>query len=131
MRCKCIPPLMLGAQLAFHLPVELKVFENLEVEDVTPKVPLLVIKEQELEVEQILALRILRGKLQYQMQWKGCDPDQTWYPAHGFKGAPYKIQNFHGSFLDQPGPPKRLAEWLESWESGQGLEDIPDDDLPE
>lgn len=69
--------------------------------------------EREWEVEQILASRVWRGKLQYQAQWKGCDPDLTWYPARGFKGAPYKIQNFHGVFADQPGPLKRLREWLE------------------
>lgn len=87
--------------------------------------------EREWEVEQILASRIWRGKLQYQAQWKGCDFDPTWYPARGFKGAPYKIQNFHGVFPDQPGPPKRLTEWLEGWEAGRELEDVPDDDLPE
>ncbi|KAL4935403.1 hypothetical protein BDV06DRAFT_228857 [Aspergillus oleicola] len=35
--------------------------------------------EGEWEVEQILASRVWRGKLQYQVQWKGCDPDLTWY----------------------------------------------------
>jgi hypothetical protein len=62
---------------------------------------------------------------------EGCDADPTWYPARGFKGAPYKIQNFHGVFLDQPGPPRRLTKWLEAWEAGHDLEDAPDDDLPE
>ncbi|GAA87907.1 hypothetical protein AKAW_06021 [Aspergillus luchuensis IFO 4308] len=95
------------------------------------KVPCNTIDEREWEVERILASRISRGKLQYQVQWKGCDPDLAWYPARGFKGAPYKIQNFHGMFADQPGPPRRLAEWLEAWEAGQELDDVPDDDLPE
>lgn len=95
------------------------------------KAPCNTIDEQEWEVERILASRISKGKLQYQVQWKGCDTDFTWYPAHGFKGAPYKIQNFHGMFSDQPGPPKRLTEWLEAWEAGQELDDVPDDDLPE
>lgn len=95
------------------------------------KVPCNIIDEREWEVERILASRISRGKLQYQVQWKECDPDFTWYPARGFKGAPYKIQNFHGMFSDQPGPPRRLAEWLEAWEAGQELDDVPDDDLPE
>ena len=87
--------------------------------------------EQEWEVEQILASQILEGKLHYQVEWKGYEPDHTWYPAHGFKGAPYKIQNFHRAFPDQPGPPKRLVELLASWEAGRELEDIADDDLPE
>ncbi|BDD54387.1 hypothetical protein MAP00_009256 [Monascus purpureus] len=95
------------------------------------KVPCNTIDEQEWEVERILASRISRGKLQYRVQWKGCDTDLTWYPARGFKGAPYKIQNFHGMCSDQPGPPKRLTEWLEAWEAGQELDDVPDDDLPE
>ncbi|GMG12981.1 unnamed protein product [Aspergillus oryzae] len=99
--------------------------------DIHTPVILNPIDEREWEVEQILASRIWRGKLQYQAQWKGCDSDPTWYPARGFKGAPYKIQNFHGVFPDQPGPPKRLTEWLEGWEAGRELEDVPDDDLPE
>jgi hypothetical protein len=99
--------------------------------DILPTITCNPLDEREWEVEQILASRVWRGKLQYQAQWKGCDPDLTWYPARGFKGAPYKIQNFHGVFADQPGPPKRLTEWLEAWEAGQDLEDVPDDDLPE
>ena len=99
--------------------------------DIHTTVTLNTIDEGEWEVEQILASRIWRGKLQYQARWKGCDADPTWYPASGFKGAPYKIQNFHGVFLDQPGPPRRLTKWLEAWEAGHDLEDVPDDDLPE
>lgn len=82
------------------------------------KAPCNTIDEQEWEVKRILASQISKGKLQYRVQWKGCDPDLTLYPAHGFKGAPYKIQNFHGMFSDPPGPPKRLTEWLEAWEAG-------------
>ena len=99
--------------------------------DIHTTVTLNPIDEGEWEVEQILASRICRGKLQYQARWKGCDADPTWYPARGFKRAPYKIQNFHGVFLDQPGPPRRLTKWLEAWEAGHDLEDVPDDDLPE
>ena len=99
--------------------------------DIPTIVTLNPVDEGEWEVEQILASRIWRGKLQYQARWKGCDADSTWYSARGFKGAPYKIQNFHGVFLDQPGPPRRLTKWLEAWEAGHDLEDVPDDDLPE
>ena len=86
--------------------------------------------EEEWEVEEIVASRIFRDKLQYQVQWKGCEFDVAWYAAHGFKGAPYKVQTFHETFPDQPGPPKRLKEWIQSWQSGQELPDVPDDDLP-
>jgi hypothetical protein len=86
--------------------------------------------EQEWEVEGILASRLFRGKLQYHVRWKGCDSDGNWYLAHGFKAAPFKVQGFHDMHLDQPGPPKRLNEWIECWKSGQQLEDIPDDGLP-
>jgi hypothetical protein len=47
--------------------------------------------EDEWEVEEIVACRVSRGNLQYQVRWKGCDPYKTWYPAHSFKGAPYKV----------------------------------------
>src|SRR3981081_394050 len=41
-------------------------------------------REPEWEVEGVLASRLF-GKsksLQYQLSWKGCDPDDIWYPAY-------------------------------------------------
>ncbi|KAI3058787.1 hypothetical protein CBS147353_10649 [Aspergillus niger] len=85
--------------------------------------------EEEWEVEEVVASRVFRGRLQYQVRWKGYEPDKTWYPAHGLKGAPYKVRDFHATCPHQPGPPKRLEEWVRSWQMGHDLEDTPDDDL--
>lgn len=50
-------------------------------------------EEEEWEVEEVVACRVSRGKLQYQVRWKGCDPEQSWYSTHGFKGAPYGLHH--------------------------------------
>ncbi|KAI3053035.1 hypothetical protein CBS147353_11529 [Aspergillus niger] len=64
--------------------------------------------EEEWEVEEVVASRVFRGRLQYQVRWKVCEPDETWYPAHGLKGAPYKVRDFHATCPHQPGPPVHL-----------------------
>jgi len=46
-----------------------------------PVEPVEINGEKEWEVEQILASRIYRGRLQYRVKWKGYDDDPQWYPA--------------------------------------------------
>ncbi|KGQ01369.1 hypothetical protein PAAG_11947 [Paracoccidioides lutzii Pb01] len=47
--------------------------------------------ENEWEVEDVLASRISRGKLQYRVKRLGFDDDSTWYPAPNLKGSPHLI----------------------------------------
>ena len=68
--------------------------------------------KEEWEVDRMLASRTYHGKLQYQAQWKGWDPDPTWYPASDFKNAPAVLKRFHDEHPDQAGPPARLDQWL-------------------
>jgi hypothetical protein len=68
--------------------------------------------EPEWVVARVLASRVSRGVLQYQVDWQGCDPDDTWYPAENLKSAGEKLSSFHDEYPDAAGPPVRLAEWI-------------------
>jgi hypothetical protein len=63
---------------------------------------------EEWEVEQIIAVRLVRNKLQYQVNWLGYDPDPEWYPTSNFLGSLYKLREFHTLYSKLPGPPRRL-----------------------
>ena len=89
-----------------------------------PPEPITINDEQEWELEEVLASRIYRRRLQYRVKWLGYDDDSTWYYARNFKGSPHRLRDYHKAHPDQPGPPKHLDEWLTAWEDG--VEDIPD-----
>ena len=95
-----------------------------------PEPPIEINGTPEYVVEQVLNSRVLRGKLQYQVDWQGYDPDATWYYAHGFIGAPHKLRDYHEAYPNKPGPPVRLKEWLQAWEAEEDLGRHPDDDKP-
>jgi transposase InsO family protein len=83
-----------------------------------PALPIVVNGQQEWDVEEILASRGYYGKLQYRAKWVNCNPDPTWYYASDFIGCPHKLQAFHDKNPGQPGPPRYLDEWVQSWEEG-------------
>jgi hypothetical protein len=68
--------------------------------------------DNEWEVEEILASKIVHKTLQYRVSWKGYDPDPIWYLAWNFVGCPQKLREFHDNYPSQPGPPKHLDEWI-------------------
>jgi hypothetical protein len=72
--------------------------------------------EIEWEVDRILGSRIYRGKLQYQVEWKGWDPDNTWYDAESFKNSPTLLRLYHADNPTRDGPPVRLAQWQEAFD---------------
>ena len=82
-----------------------------------PPLPIQVNSDDEWEVDEILASKLVRGVLKYQASWKGYDPDLKWYPAWNFVGSPQKLKEFHERYPEQPGPPKYLDEWIECWHS--------------
>lgn len=92
--------------------------------------PLNINGEDEWEVDEILAVRKLRNRLEYRVRWVGYDEDLTWYPARNFTSAPHKIKDFHDSHPDRPGPPRRLNEWIKAWEAEEELAEHPDDNKP-
>ncbi|KAK4220516.1 hypothetical protein QBC38DRAFT_505673 [Podospora fimiseda] len=76
----------------------------------------LVGDDEEWEVEEIETSRTHYGKLQYQVRWKGRDPDPTCYDAESFKNAATKLKRYHEKYPEKEGPPKRLQEWLQAAE---------------
>jgi hypothetical protein len=95
-----------------------------------PPPPIVITSEQEWEVQEILASRVRHGKLQYRVNWLGYDEDLEWYPASNFKYSPHKVQQFHHNHQDQPGPPRKLREWLRAYEAGHDSYEDLDDDRP-
>ena len=71
-------------------------------------------REPEWEVEGVLASRLFRKSksLQYQLSWKGCDPDDIWYPARNLKNSSTLLETFHDNYPNAAGPPLRLAVTL-------------------
>ncbi|OJD22663.1 hypothetical protein ACJ73_05992, partial [Blastomyces percursus] len=95
-----------------------------------PPEPIEIEGENEWEIEEVLASRINRGKLQYRVKWLGFDDDFSWYPARNLKGSPHLLREFHIANPTKPGPPKRLDDWLEAWGKDDYLPDDIEDDLP-
>ena len=95
-----------------------------------PPPPIIIDNEVEWEVERILAVRLRRNKLQYKAKWLGHDDDPTWYPARNFANSPHLLYKFHEEYPDLPGPPHRLANWLDCWNKGEEVEDHKMDNKP-
>ncbi|HEV7235588.1 MAG TPA: DDE-type integrase/transposase/recombinase, partial [Ktedonobacteraceae bacterium] len=79
---------------------------------IDPPDPIIIEGEEEWEVEEVLASRVHRGRLEYHVKWTGYDDDPAWYPARNFKGAPHRLREFHERYPEAPGPPIHLARWL-------------------
>jgi hypothetical protein len=95
----------------------------------TPPPPEEINGEPEFEVERIERSR-LHGRsreLQYQVAWRGCDPDDTWYPAENFKNAGVALETFHQEHPEAPGPPLRLQDWIRAAAADEVDDDHPDD----
>jgi hypothetical protein len=60
-----------------------------------PLLPMQVDGDDEWEVDEILASKLVRWSLQYRMSWRGYDPNPTWYPAWNFVGCPQKLKELH------------------------------------
>lgn len=83
---------------------------------------------REWEVEEILSSRLYYKRLQYQVRWKGWEPDATWYPASDFRNAATKLISYHADNPERPGPPLRLLEWKRMMDQEEELVDHPDDE---
>ena len=93
-----------------------------------PPPPIEITTDQEFEVQEVLASKLVRSKLLYRVQWTGHDEDPEWYPASDLKYAPHKLRDFHHQYKDEAGPPKKLQQWLKAWEEGIDDYDYLDDD---
>ena len=95
-----------------------------------PPPPIVVNTEQEWEVQEVLASKLVRNQLLYRVKWLGYDEDLEWYPASNFKYSPHKLRDFHLQNQSEPGPPRKLDEWIKAWEDGVDDYDVLDDDQP-
>src|SRR5579862_3489272 len=95
----------------------------------SPPLPIQYNGEDEWEVEEVLAVRRVRNRLYYRVKWTGLDHDPVWYNPDGFKGSPQKLKEFHNQYLDKPGPPRYLADWLQCYIKGTEAEERWDDNL--
>jgi hypothetical protein len=86
--------------------------------------------ETEYEVQEVLATKLIRGKLKYRVQWKGWDPDPEWYPASSLSNSPLLLQEFHTKHPSLPGPPKNLEYWLQCARDETLAQPRTDDDTP-
>ena len=93
--------------------------------------PIEVDGEQEWEVDRILGVRLVHGKLKYRVKWLGFDDDLDEYPASNFKHAPQALKDFHDKYPELPGPPRNLDYWIQTALADEQSEDRPDDDKPE
>ena len=95
-----------------------------------PPPPIEVTSDKEYEVQEVLASKVVRKKLWYRVSWVGYDEDLNWYPASDLKYSPHKLRAYHLNNQQQPGPPKRLAEWIQAWEDGvEDYDDLDDDSV--
>lgn len=93
-----------------------------------PPPPIVITGDQEFEVQEIIASRIVRGRLRYRASWIGYDEDLEWYPADNFKYSPYLLQRFHLANPEYPGPPEKLKSWIKAYEDGkEEYEDLEGD----
>ena len=78
----------------------------------------------------VLASRLFgkSRKPQYQVSWKGYDPDDVWYSARNLKNSLTLLETFHKDYPDAAGPPLKLAHWIGAAVAGEYGDDHPDDD---
>ena len=97
-----------------------------------PNPPPLVLEdgEEEYEVQSVLAVKLVRGNLKYQIQWKGWDRDLEWYPAESLRNSPLALREFHKKNPSRPGPPQNLDYWLDCALNDTIPEPKPGDNRP-
>jgi hypothetical protein len=94
-----------------------------------PPLPVQYNGKDEWEVEEILAVRRVRNRLEYRVKWTSFDHDPVWYNPDGFKGSPHKLKEFHDRYPSKPGPPRHLTDWLRCYDQGTDAQDRWDDNL--
>jgi hypothetical protein len=92
--------------------------------------PIVIDTEQEWEVQEIVASKLVNRKLHYRVKWLGHNEDLTWYPASNLKYSPRKLREYHLGNPTQEGPPKKLVDWQKAWEEGRDEYEELDDDTP-
>jgi hypothetical protein len=95
-----------------------------------PSSPVNVTADNKYKVQEIIAVKLTRGKLIYRAKWTGADKDPEFYPASDFKYSPHLLKRFHLANPTLPGPPAKLPFWLQAWEDRVDDYDHLDSDKP-
>ena len=83
--------------------------------------PIQVTADKEYKVQEIIAIKLIRGKLVYKAKQTSVDKDPEFYPTSDFKYSLHLIRDFYLANPTLPGPPVNLALWLKAQE--QGIDD--------
>ena len=75
--------------------------------------------QKEFAVDEILAVKLIRGKLKYRARWSGCDEDPVYYQASNFMYSPHLLKKFHLAHPELPGPPAGINSWIKAYEDGR------------
>jgi hypothetical protein len=95
-----------------------------------PPPPVNVTADDKYKVQEIIAVKLTRGKLTYRAKWTGADEDPEFYPASDFKYSLHLLKRFHLANPTLPRPPANLSLWLQAWEDRVDDYDHLDSDKP-
>ena len=102
--------LELPPQMRIHPVFHIRLLEpyhanTIEGRTQLPPQPEIIDREPEYEVREILDSRIVRGELEYYVDWEGYTiEERTWEPVGNLTGAPDLIAEFHHRYPQRPSP---------------------------
>lgn len=74
-------------------------------------------EKAEYEVQEVLAIRKVRSRLLYWIQWIDYDEDSEWYSASNLKYSLHKLHDFHLVNSNLSESSQHLDKWLKAWEN--------------
>ena len=98
-------PLSMKRTNSFHTSkLYLDTDDPLPGQHVSPPRPVIIDEEEEWELDDILASRRHRGRLQYKCKWHGFERDNEWYYADSdnFENAKELLEEFHSRYPQMP-----------------------------
>ena len=73
-----------------------------------PLLPIKVTSDHEYKVQEIVTVRLVRGKLVYKVKWTGADEHPEFYPTSDFKYSLHLLKRFYLANPTLPRPPANL-----------------------
>ena len=95
-----------------------------------PPLLIKVTADDEYEVQEVITVKLVRGKLVYRAKWTSVDEDPEFYLTSDFKYSPHLLKSFHLVNPTLPGLPTNLPLWFKAWEDGVDDYDHLDSDKP-
>ena len=79
-----------------------------------PPLLIKVTADDEYKVQEVIVVKLVRGKLVYRVKWTSADEDPEFYLMSDFKYSLYLIRSFHLVNPTLPGLPVNLSLWLKA-----------------